>query len=94
MDLGVDGIELDVHLSLDGEVIVIHDDTVDRTTSQKGWVKDFSAKELKLLGIPTLESVLDLVDKYCFVNIELKTYKTLKLFSLYLTQIIHLFYFK
>ncbi len=76
MDLGVDGIELDVHLSLDGKVMVIHDDTVDRTTSQKGLVTDYSAKELKQLGIPTLESVFDFVGKHCFINVELKTYKT------------------
>ncbi len=76
MDLGVDGIELDVHLSLDKKVMVIHDDTVDRTTSQKGLVTDFSAKELKQFGIPTLESVFDLVNKQCFINVELKTYKT------------------
>ncbi|WP_293890703.1 glycerophosphodiester phosphodiesterase family protein [Flavobacterium sp.] len=76
IDLGVDGIELDVHLSLDGKIMVIHDDTVDRTTSQKGLIKDFSAKELNQLGIPTLESVFDLVNKNCFINIELKAYDT------------------
>ena len=76
IDLGVDGIELDVHLSLDSKVMVIHDDTVDRTTAQTGLVKDFSAKELKQLGIPTLESVIDLVNKRCFINVELKAYNT------------------
>lgn len=76
IDLGVEGIELDVHLSLDRKVMVIHDDTVDRTTLQKGLVKDFSAKELKALGIPTLESVFDLANKRCFINVELKTYET------------------
>lgn len=76
IDIGVDGVELDVRLSLDGKMMVIHDDTVDRTTSQKGLITDFSAKELKQLGIPTLESVFDLVDKRCFINVELKTYKT------------------
>ncbi|MCF6129196.1 glycerophosphodiester phosphodiesterase [Flavobacterium sp. AS60] len=76
IDLNVDGIELDVHLSLDGKVMVIHDDTVDRTTSAKGLVKDFSAKELKEFGIPTLETVFELVNKKCFINIELKTFET------------------
>ncbi|MEO5777111.1 MAG: glycerophosphodiester phosphodiesterase family protein [Flavobacterium sp.] len=76
IELGVDGIELDVHLSLDGKVMVVHDDTVDRTTSAKGSIKDFSAKELKLLGIPTLESVFELVNQKCFINVELKTYET------------------
>ncbi|MES2410587.1 MAG: glycerophosphodiester phosphodiesterase family protein [Bacteroidota bacterium] len=76
IDLGVDGIELDVHLSLDRKVMVIHDDTVDRTTSQTGFIKDFSAKELKQLDIPTLESVFNLVNERCFINVELKTYET------------------
>ena len=76
IELGVDGIELDVHLSLDGKVMVIHDDTIDRTTSAKGFVKDFSAKELKQFDIPTLESVFELIHKRCFVNVELKTFET------------------
>ena len=76
IELGIDGIELDVHLSLDGKVMVIHDDSIDRTTSQKGSVKNFTAKELKELGIPTLEAVFDLTYQKCFINIELKTYET------------------
>jgi glycerophosphoryl diester phosphodiesterase len=76
IDLGADGIELDVHLSSDGKVMVVHDDTVNRTTSQKGFVKDFTANELEALGIPTLESVFDLVNQKCFINVELKTYET------------------
>lgn len=76
IELGVDGIELDVHLSLDGKVIVIHDDTIDRTTSAKGFVKNFTQKELEVLGIPTLDSVFDLANQKCFINIELKTYET------------------
>ena len=76
MELGVDGIELDVRLSLDGKVMVIHDDTVDRTTSKKGLITDFTAKELKQLDIPTLEAVFELVNKKCFINVELKAYNT------------------
>jgi glycerophosphoryl diester phosphodiesterase len=76
IDLGVEGIELDVHLSLDGKVMVIHDDTIDRTTPGNGLVKDFSAKELKQFDIPTLESVFELATKKCFINIELKTFET------------------
>lgn len=76
IELGVNGIELDVYLSLDGKVMVIHDDTVDRTTTAKGSVKDYTAKELKLLGIPTLESVFELVNRKFFINVELKTYET------------------
>ncbi|NBU81136.1 MAG: glycerophosphodiester phosphodiesterase [Flavobacteriaceae bacterium] len=76
IDLGADGIELDVHLSLDGKVIVIHDETVDRTTSGKGFVKDYSATELKTFGIQTLISVFELVNQKCFINVELKAYET------------------
>lgn len=84
INLGVDGIELDVHLSSDNELIVIHDETVDRTTNGKGEVNQLSLKELKALKIeltekiPTLTEVLDLVNKRCFVNIELKGIGTAK----------------
>lgn len=76
LDLGVDGIELDVHLSLDGKVMVIHDDTVNRTTSGNGFVKDFTSSALEALGIPTLEAVFELVNRKCFINVELKTFET------------------
>lgn len=76
IELGVDGIELDVHLSLDEQVLVIHDDTIDRTSSGKGLVKDFSKKELEAFGIPTLASVFELVNRKCFINVELKTFET------------------
>lgn len=84
MDMFVDGIELDVHLSSDGEIIVIHDFTIDRTTSGKGLVNELSLPELKAFRIkdeltqqiPTLVEVLDLVNQKCFVNIELKSYET------------------
>ena len=72
LELGVDGIELDVHLSKDNILVVIHDETIDRTTSGKGFVKDFTASQLKEYGIPTLEEVIDSIDKKCFVNIEIK----------------------
>ncbi|MFR8333024.1 MAG: glycerophosphodiester phosphodiesterase family protein [Oscillospiraceae bacterium] len=42
IETGADGIELDVHLTRDGEVVVIHDELVDRTTDGVGFVKDFS----------------------------------------------------
>lgn len=72
IDLKVDGIELDAHLSSDGEIMVIHDETIDRTTSGKGFVKDFTSVELKQFGIPTLIEVLDLLNNNFFVNVELK----------------------
>lgn len=82
IDLHVDRIELDVHLSLDGELMVIHDDTIDRTTNGKGFVNTLSLPELKrvridrLHAIPTLIEVLNLIDQRCDINIELKSYET------------------
>jgi glycerophosphoryl diester phosphodiesterase len=82
IDLRVDRIELDVHLSLDGELIVIHDETIDRMTDGKGYVNYYSLAELKRFriekdqSIPTLTEVLNLIDQRCDVNIELKSYDT------------------
>ena len=78
LDLGVDGIELDVHLSADRQVMVIHDDTVNRTTSKKGFVNDYTSAELQLLGIPTLTEVFELVNQQCFINVEIKDSKATK----------------
>ncbi|PZX92391.1 glycerophosphodiester phosphodiesterase [Flavobacterium aquariorum] len=82
IQMGADGIELDVHLSLDGHLIVIHDETIDRTTNGKGVVNQLTLQEVKSFRIndeqeiPTLEEVLDLVNRRCFVNIELKNQDT------------------
>ena len=83
---GADGIELDVHLTRDDQLVVIHDETLDRTTDGTGWVKDHTLAELKTLcadnhmpgfadaRIPTLREVLELVRPTGLrVNIELKT---------------------
>jgi glycerophosphoryl diester phosphodiesterase len=78
IDLKVDGIELDVHLSSDLEIIVIHDDTIDRTTNGKGFVNQLTSLELKKYEIPTLIEVLELADRNCFINIELKGIGTAK----------------
>ena len=51
IDLGVDMVELDVQVCKTGELFVIHDDKVDRTTKAKGQVKEMSAAKLKELGI-------------------------------------------
>ena len=82
LDMLVDGIELDVHLSADGEIIVIHDETIDRTTNGKGFVNALSLRKLKAFRIdgkhkiPTLKEVFDLVNQDCFINIELKNYES------------------
>lgn len=78
LDFGVDGIEIDVHLCASGELVVFHDFTLDRMTNGTGEVSKLSLSELKQLKvnnefvIPTLEEVLDTIDKKCLVNIELK----------------------
>lgn len=78
LELGVDGIELDVHLSKDNIPVVIHDSTVNRTTITKGKVIDFTAKELQNLGIPTLEDIFNLVQNQCEINIEIKIFGATK----------------
>lgn len=74
IEMRVEMIELDVHLSKDLVPMVIHDDTVNRTTAATGNVTDFTANELQQLGIPTLEDVLNLVQNSCSINIEIKVY--------------------
>lgn len=78
IDIGVHGIELDVHLSSDKQLVVIHDETIDRTTNGKGFVNHFNTLALNAFGIPKLSDVLDLVNQKCFVNIELKGIGTAK----------------
>ncbi|MCR5310554.1 MAG: glycerophosphodiester phosphodiesterase [Lachnospiraceae bacterium] len=87
VEAGCDGIELDVHLTKDGEVVVIHDETVDRTTDGTGFVADKTLEELKKLDasfkfkgqyginpVPTLREYFDLIkDTGIITNIELKT---------------------
>jgi glycerophosphoryl diester phosphodiesterase len=76
--LGVDFVECDVHLTTDGQLAVIHDDTVDRTTDGHGPVSGFSMEELRRLDagqgerIPTLEQVLAVTRDRVRVLIELK----------------------
>lgn len=83
LDLGADGIELDVMLSKDHEIVVIHDDTVDRTTNGTGQVSELTLAELKKLDagdgeqIPTLEEVLTQFGGKFQINIEMKNYSTL-----------------
>ena len=86
MDIGADGIELDVQMTKDGEVVVIHDETINRVSDGKGRVKDYTLVQLREfsfdnhmecyghVSIPTLKEVLELVrPSKMDVNIELKT---------------------
>lgn len=74
--LRVDMIELDVYQSKDSIPVVIHDKTIDRTTSGSGLVSDYLASELQLFGIPTLEEVFRLINNQCEINIEIKSFET------------------
>lgn len=86
MDQGADGIELDVHLTKDGELAVTHDEEIDRVSDGSGLIKDYTLEELRRFSfhngmeawrgvkIPTLQEVLALVKPGRMeVNIELKT---------------------
>ncbi len=85
---GVVGIELDVQLTRDGEVVVFHDENVSRLTNVNKEIAGYTLKELKELWIapgderqskiPTLREVLECLEPYCkerglLINIELKT---------------------
>ena len=74
------GIELDVRLSSDGEVVVFHDDTLKRVTGQEGRAEDYTAEELSKMpllgtgdGIPTLKSVLECVGGRVPLLVEIKS---------------------
>ena len=83
-EMGADGVELDVHLSKDDELVVMHDDTVDRTTDAHGAVRDFALGQLRKMDagarfgrkwkgtrIPTLGEVFDALGRARY-RIELK----------------------
>lgn len=87
VELGADGVEFDVQLTKDKEVVVIHDELIDRTMSGSGLVKDHTLSELRQLNageffssefkeekIPTLAEVLEVVQDLEVINIELKNY--------------------
>ena len=86
MEQGADGIELDVQMTKDGQVVVIHDEIIDRVSDGTGAVRDDTLEELKKFhfsnhmenyenaAIPTLKEVLDLIKpSNMLLNIELKT---------------------
>jgi len=78
IELGVDAVELDARRTREGEVVVIHDAKVDKTTNGKGSVSDLTLNEIKQLvtdkgeRIPTLDEALDFLDKKVKILIELK----------------------
>jgi glycerophosphoryl diester phosphodiesterase len=78
LDQEADGIELDVRLSADGHVVVIHDRTVDRTTNARGKVSQLSLAALKSLNagagqaIPTLDELFATFGPHLLYNVEIK----------------------
>lgn len=87
-EAGCDGIELDVQLTKDGEVVIIHDETIDRTTDGCGYVRDYNLCDLQkfdatkvkplktksFVNIPTLREYLEWAkDKNITTNIEIKS---------------------
>ncbi|MEM3437355.1 MAG: glycerophosphodiester phosphodiesterase family protein [Nitrososphaerales archaeon] len=78
LELNAKMIEVDVRLSKDEQIVVIHDESVDRTTNGKGLVKNLMLEELKKLDagkgerIPTLQEVIDVVKKKAILIIEIK----------------------
>src|SRR4030042_2477172 len=78
LDVGAAGVELDVHLTRDGWLAVIHDETLERTTNGRGRVRDFTLAELQKLDagqgehIPALEEVVELVQGRGLLLVELK----------------------
>jgi glycerophosphoryl diester phosphodiesterase len=77
INVGCDWVELDVY-HVDGELLVIHDKSVGRTTNGKGLVSELSFDQMRALDaggghlIPTLQEVINLVDRRCRINVELK----------------------
>lgn len=84
-EMGADGFELDVHLTKDQQVVVIHDETIDRTSNGTGNVEEMTYEKLldldfsnnkegyKEVKIPLLEEVFELASKNnMFVNVEIK----------------------
>ena len=78
LELGVDMIEIDVFLIKSGELVVFHDEILDSLTDTSGSIEDFTLEELQNVvvkgnhQIPTLDEVIETVDRLVILNIELK----------------------
>lgn len=89
LEQAIDQVEIDLHMTKDGEIVMIHDHTVDRTTNGTGWVKDKTLEEIRALDagifkgeqfkgekIPLFTEYLDLMVNYPDIetNVEIKEY--------------------
>ncbi|GIP35713.1 glycerophosphodiester phosphodiesterase [Paenibacillus sp. J2TS4] len=85
LEQGAEGLELDIHLSADGEIVVCHDSTVNRTTDGTGAIRAMTVSDLKKLDagvrygeafrgerIPLLSEVFEAIPKQIMINIEVK----------------------
>lgn len=86
IEMGCHGIETDVHLTKDGIAVICHDETIDRTTDGKGYIKDYTYEQLcrfdagikfgdrfKGLKIPSIDEFIDLIkNRNLIINFELK----------------------
>jgi glycerophosphoryl diester phosphodiesterase len=78
IELGVDYVEIDLRLARDGHVVILHDPTVDRTTTSHGRIKDLTLAKVQRIKtkdgqhVPTLEEVLKLADGRVGLMLELK----------------------
>lgn len=86
LEIGANGIEFDIQMTKDNELVVCHDYTIDETSNAKGKIKDFTLEELKKIDfgikyspefkntkIPTLEEVLKIANEFEIINIEIKS---------------------
>ena len=82
LEYAVDMVEIDVRQTRDGQIVVIHDETLERTTNGRGYVHQMSFSELRKLDagkgerIPTLKEVIDLVNGRVGLVVELKDPRT------------------
>ena len=85
VEFNSDGIETDVHLSKDGQIVICHNYTIDETSSGKGLISDYTCEELKKfdfgsyfspefkgVSLPTINELLDVVKNMTLINIEIK----------------------
>ena len=94
INLGVDGVEIDVFRCASGEIVVFHDKKLDRLTNSAGFIEEITIDALNNVlvegkyKIPTLEEVLTLIDGNILLNVELKGKNTAKKTALILEKFV------
>ena len=94
INLGVDGVEIDVFRCASGEIVVFHDKKLDRLTNSTGFIEEMTIDALNNVlvegkyKIPTLEEVLTLIDGNILLNVELKGKNTAKKTALILEKFV------